>query len=120
MIEWEDVPRALMFAGIFDTPLAADAPGKALSQAEFLSVGHEATMARITNEHCTKLKEVFDKFDEDRSGQLETDEFAKVFKECFKQDLTEEEVDRLTDEWDDDRNGTVGLNEFYAIVSRQI
>merc|ERR1719487_214450 len=77
-------------------------------------------MARLPPERVKSLEELFKKYDVDHSGQLERDEFEKVWSEAFHQDLSAEEIDRLADEWDDDRSGTIGLDEFYAIISRLI
>jgi len=119
-MKWADVPKALMYAGLFDTPLMEGNADTMIDEAMFLSIGHEAAMARLPRERVKSLEELFKKYDVDHSGQLERDEFEKVWSEAFHQDLSAEEIDRLADEWDDDRSGTIGLDEFYAIISRLI
>merc|ERR1719428_206295 len=118
-IEWSMVPRALMYAGIFGTPLM-DGQHPPLSEAEFLAVGHEATMARLTQTHIEQLQEVFNAHDFDNSGELDLAELSEIFRKTFRQHLSIEDLDVLLAECDENNDGQVSTQEFISLMSRMV
>ena len=69
------------------------------------------------------IKEIFDKYDKNKNGTLEREEFCKGFLELVKslgEGLDDKETQKITDEaitkFDLNRNGTIEINEFTELM----
>jgi hypothetical protein len=58
-----------------------------------------------------KIKQIFEIYDEDKSGSLETMELGMVFK-SLKVELTDEELEKCAIDIDTDGSGTITFEEF--------
>lgn len=85
---------------------------------EFAEYAQTVAMHPITKKVSDRLDEVFTSHDKNQDRQLLRSEFGELFKVEFKQDLTEDEIDMLFEEWDVDRDGTISFEEFRNLVSR--
>eukprot|EP00746_Dinoflagellata_sp_MGD_P120756 gnl/MRDRNA2_/MRDRNA2_56161_c0_seq1.p1 gnl/MRDRNA2_/MRDRNA2_56161_c0~~gnl/MRDRNA2_/MRDRNA2_56161_c0_seq1.p1 ORF type:complete len:787 (-),score=168.81 gnl/MRDRNA2_/MRDRNA2_56161_c0_seq1:79-2439(-) len=116
------VHDALQFAGCFGVFGAAAPNGNpttTLTLSEFLDLGHKAIMSGLSKAKMSALERLF----KDHCGgsdQMNKEQFKKLFFDTFKQRLMEDETDRLMDEWDLDRSGTIDHQEFLGIVSRLV
>eukprot|EP01064_Diplonema_japonicum_P002958 TRINITY_DN1191_c0_g1_i4.p1 TRINITY_DN1191_c0_g1~~TRINITY_DN1191_c0_g1_i4.p1 ORF type:complete len:746 (+),score=268.94 TRINITY_DN1191_c0_g1_i4:41-2278(+) len=80
----------------------------------------KGVMTRVfTAKEKQAVKEVFDRIDTDKSGDLTLDELAKVVEE-LDCDMDEEEVKSALVELDTDQNGTVNWEEFFTWWSSDI
>lgn len=70
----------------------------------------------LTSAEIEKYKQLFDKYDADRSGKLDMDEFYHVIKDLTKTpkdlDLPASRIKHFWDECDLDGNGTIDFEEF--------
>jgi len=62
-----------------------------------------------------QLREVFDVFDEDKSGFIDRDEMRRLMKK-LAQALTEEEISAIMEEVDVDGDGEISFDEFKALM----
>ena len=69
------------------------------------------------------IKEIFDKYDKNKNGILEREEFCKGFIELVKslgEGLDDKETQNIADEaivkFDLNRNGTIEINEFVQVM----
>ncbi|GMI09133.1 hypothetical protein TrVE_jg12628 [Triparma verrucosa] len=60
-------------------------------------------------------REIFDKFDVDKSGEIDREELKKVFREIGK-DASEREIDRVMTQFDLDGSGDIEFDEFLAFL----
>ncbi|CAE7646713.1 CMD1 [Symbiodinium sp. KB8] len=74
---------------------------------------------RFTEEERVAYRVVFDKYDADGSGAVDGAELKSVFAECGQQ-LTDEEVKDLMQEFDDDGNGELEFKEFLEMMSKLV
>merc|ERR1711935_1105883 len=65
-----------------------------------------------------EIKRVFDLFDKDRNGSLEADDLSRVCKE-LGEDMTEEDIREVIQRADIDGDGAVGLDDFYAVITKK-
>jgi Ca2+-binding EF-hand superfamily protein len=64
-------------------------------------------------ERKEKVRAIFEVFDADGSGSMDADELKELLKElCLP--TSEEEVDRMMVEMDDDESGEIDFEEFYS------
>ena len=70
-----------------------------------------------------QIKELFDKFDINKNGVLDKEEFFKGFSNLIKllaEGQTEEEIKKISNEaiekFDLNQNGKIELNEFYQLM----
>eukprot|EP00756_Hemistasia_phaeocysticola_P048891 Hpha_TRINITY_DN23305_c0_g1::TRINITY_DN23305_c0_g1_i1::g.96854::m.96854/K16465/CETN1; centrin-1 len=61
------------------------------------------------------LKECFDHFDTDGSGSIDSSELGEVFK-AFGQEVSEEEIQRMLAEVDEDGSGEIEFDEFLMLM----
>ena len=78
----------------------------------------------LDEETENNIKEIFDKFDLNRNGVLDKEEFYKVCANLIKslaEGQTEEEIKKITEEaiekFDLNKNGTIELNEFAQLMT---
>jgi Ca2+-binding EF-hand superfamily protein len=69
----------------------------------------------LTNEQIARLKEVFEHFDADNSGSIDSDELGNVFQ-SMGQDLSEDELKAMIAGVDDDGSGQIEFNEFIVLM----
>ena len=72
---------------------------------------------RANPTHPKRLKAVFDIFDKDKSGFVDTAELVAVLKELHIE-KTAEEVEQLMKDSDVDGDGVIGFGEFEALFSK--
>jgi hypothetical protein len=65
------------------------------------------------------LRAVFDKFDVDKSGSVDTAEMTKMVKQ-LKLDLSAAQIKQLMVEADPDKSGSIEYSEFVAVLKRQL
>jgi len=97
------------------------------SEAEFLAIGQEATMARLNADQVKTLEELFTRFDEDDSGFLQLDEQRKaIIYMTSNPSISCDEVDGIAAGWADscqkDKAGSplVDRATYLGIMSRFI
>lgn len=66
----------------------------------------------VSKEETTDLEKIFKQLDEDGDGQLSKQEILNGYQEAFGIPISEEEVDKMFDEIDIDKNGTIDYTEF--------
>jgi len=122
-IDFANVGDALMYAGIFCTPLKEDRLTP-LTEGEFLELAHAAGIAVLSKAQVQKIKVIFKKFDKDRSGVLELDELLRMFKDLIPKSMgiSEQQIDGIAASWTDCRMGRGRIDEdaFMAIMARYI
>lgn len=68
------------------------------------------------NKSSSRIREAFDRFDTDGSGELDLDEFIQAYKQ-LKPDITESQLVTMFAEADLDDSGTLDFDEFNQLVS---
>merc|ERR1712072_304862 len=119
MMHGKKIKEALMYAGIFNM-LTTKSIERPLDEKEFMAVGHETAMARLSKKQVSKIYNIFKSYDKDRSGQLDRDEMIIIFRETFTPNISEEEVNGICGAWDDNGSGKIDAKEFVGIISRFI
>lgn len=66
---------------------------------------------KMSPEERNRLKEVFDRYDRDKSGSIDIDELTDMCTELGAK-VTEEQAKQLMKELDQDGNGTIEFGEF--------
>ena len=83
------------------------------------SLDKNAARKALTEEQKTELKEAFDLFDSEQTGQIDYHEL-KVAMRSLGFDVKKAEVLQLMDEHDTARRGTIGYDEFLEIMAVKI
>jgi Ca2+-binding EF-hand superfamily protein len=99
--------------------LNADGDGT-VSKVEFVawSVANSTQSgAAVNTKLCNLAREIFDMFDDDKSGTLTISEFQAGFVR-FGIDLTDDEMIILIEELDGDHSGDISVDEFEALLQR--
>jgi len=65
-----------------------------------------------SKEETEDLEKIFKQLDENGDGQLSKDEILKGYQEATGIPISEEEVDKMFEEIDLDKNGTIDYTEF--------
>ncbi|EPE33874.1 EF-hand [Glarea lozoyensis ATCC 20868] len=76
----------------------------------------DAMAKPVSPEEVAILKEAFDAYDDDKTGTISVEEFAKVMKSTG-QNPTEAEVQQIIDEVDLDGDGTISFDEFISMMT---
>ncbi len=70
-----------------------------------------------------KIRALFEKYDEDKNGVLDREEFFKVFKillqemgEYFPDKKNDEVAEEGMNNFDTNKNGTIEYNEFFELM----
>jgi len=116
VIPWDRVSDALMYAGIFYTPLAG-ARRRSLTAMEFEVLGHEAALMRLSHSQVSQLRDIFDSGDQDDSHQLDISELGDLLSSAFDHHISNDEIECLCEEWNVNEEG-VTEDKFLALVSR--
>lgn len=120
---------ALMYAGIFDHNLSGGEtvtdsrlPVKELSKEQFLAIGHESFMARLSNRHLITLNREFDRFDWGKDDVMEAAELSAALKHLLSLDVQAEEVDFIVRAWTGAgaERQPIDVNIMIAVVSRYV
>jgi Ca2+-binding EF-hand superfamily protein len=77
-------------------------------------------MATLSSERLATLDRLFKESNTSGDGTMNAEEFQKMFFKIFKQELDEEEVDMMIDEWDANRTGELDYDEFLGMISRLV
>lgn len=117
VLPWEKVNEALMYAGIFNTLLVHAHKVDELTQKQFMEVGHEAALMRLSNKHILKIYNVFKQY-QDADGQVNRDGLIDIFRASFVPQISEQEVNGISTVFDVDGSGAISAAEFMGIVSR--
>ena len=95
--------HAALYGGALGMSYVRTAARVALTEAELHDLGGLSD---------AKLREVFDKFDTDRSGALDVDELKIALRVLLGADLSVEDLKKLIDRADRDGNNVVDFQEF--------
>jgi Ca2+-binding EF-hand superfamily protein len=79
----------------------------------------QRTLPKLTEEQILEFKEAFKLFDKDNGGSIDVDELKDAL-ESLGQVVTEESIQALVDEVDEDGSGEIEFDEFLVLMSRQI
>jgi hypothetical protein len=109
------IREALMFAGIFGVELSQQA--RSLSNDEFIVLGHEACIARLSDDQRERLLQLFRKYDVDGSGTLDRHELPEMFIKEFS--IPASVVDSISLDVDGG-DGCIDQEGFLWIVARLI
>ena len=63
-----------------------------------------------------KLKQIFDRYDDDGSGEIDASELGMIFA-ALGQPMSDDEVEKLVKEIDEDESGMIEFPEFLKMVS---
>eukprot|EP00758_Cryptobia_borreli_P013762 Tbor_TRINITY_DN5865_c0_g1::TRINITY_DN5865_c0_g1_i1::g.6101::m.6101 len=70
----------------------------------------------LSNRQIEEFREVFNHFDTDGSGTIDTEELLVVFEAMGQTDVTDEEIQELMATVDDDRSGEIDFDEFLLLM----
>ena len=88
-----------------------------------MSVGKSAVRIQaeqvLNNDQIAELKGAFSLFDQDGDGTISTDELGIIFR-SIGQNPTDEELDQMIAEVDDDNNGCCEFDEFLLLMSKNM
>ena len=73
----------------------------------------------LTSDQLAEMHEVFDLFDKDGDGTINTQEFKVLFR-CFGIKLNDEQIEVLVNEYDADGSGEIDFDEFCEMMSKVI
>ena len=76
-------------------------------------------LPKLSEEQILEFKEAFKLFDTDNGGSIDVDELKDAL-ESLGQVVTEDSVQALVDEVDEDGSGEIEFDEFLVLMSRQI
>ena len=68
----------------------------------------------------TTFKAIFDKYDTDKSGNIEADELTQILTEAGITNVNPAEVQMMVKDFDLDGDGMISLNEFLNMMSQVI
>jgi calcium-binding protein CML len=68
----------------------------------------------------TTFKTIFDKYDTDKSGNIEADELTQILTEAGITNVNPAEVQMMVKDFDLDGDGMISLNEFLNMMSQVI
>ena len=63
------------------------------------------------------LQSVFNRYDDDGSGEIDAGELMEIFQ-SLGVSVTEQEVEAMVEEVDEDESGTIDFNEFNSMVQK--
>ncbi len=69
------------------------------------------------------LRELFDYFDKDKSGQLDKAEFREIFTNAFENygvESTQADIDRIFSKVDRNKNGKISFDEFAMLICAKL
>ena len=76
-------------------------------------------MAQIDDETIEQeIKEIFDYFDQDHSGSIDSDELKNCLK-CLGENVVDEEVNDMIAAMDKDNSGTIDYREFLSEMKKR-
>jgi len=116
MLPWERVSHALMYAGIMGAQVEQQGR-RLITQEQFIQLGHEATMMKLSPSVVDRMKSIFQQYDVDNSGTIDPMELAQILSSAFAHDITHEELKNLGDEWMSGLDG-MDYGRFLAIIAR--
>eukprot|EP00667_Euglena_gracilis_P019488 EG_transcript_20895 len=76
-------------------------------------------MPALTQEQINEFREAFTLFDRDGDGSITTKEIGAVMR-ALGQNPTEEELQKIIEEVDQDGNGIMDFEEFLALMSKKM
>lgn len=74
----------------------------------------------MSEKQVAKLKKLFMKLDKDASGALSMDELRKGLRKVAKGSVTDEELERMIAEADQDGDGQIDYEEFMAVMESRV
>ncbi|KAF0690570.1 hypothetical protein As57867_017995, partial [Aphanomyces stellatus] len=63
-----------------------------------------------------RYRQVFDEFDQDKSGSISPDELRAMMKALGEEDLDDADIDEIIEQADSDKSGTIEFNEFVEMM----
>jgi Ca2+-binding EF-hand superfamily protein len=117
-LPWASVSKALMFAGIFEQPTDVCGVAPWLSEEEFVELGKEMLMAKLSQEQIAYIDQLFNAYDFDNSNDLDLWELSNLFVEKIHPHVNREEIESLADAWAHDTSGKLNVEAFTAVMSR--
>jgi MFS superfamily sulfate permease-like transporter len=119
IVPWKEVPRALMYAGIFNFIVKKpDFKKKGLTEAEFMALGHEITMTRLSNKQVEELKAIFQQNDEEGKGRIDGEKLTELFRNLVHKRVTVDEISGISAMWDPEGLHGIDEDRFIGIMSR--
>ncbi|KAL1396113.1 hypothetical protein pipiens_010746 [Culex pipiens pipiens] len=73
----------------------------------------------LSKDQLKVLKEAFNAFDKDKTGHIPTDVVGTIL-ELLGHKLSEEELEEVIDEYDEDESGQIEFNEFVELASNYV
>lgn len=122
-LSWASVGPALMYAGIFEehsvTKKSFGMSEDGMTEEQFVDLGRDMLMAKLTPSNVQQCRQMFAKYDEDHSGSLDLSEMSTCFAERVHPNVSAEEVESLAEAWaHDGKGGAIDIDAFVAIVTR--
>jgi hypothetical protein len=121
-LPWSAVPKALMYVGIFEKPSDPDGVNlvnegtRLLDEEQFVALGHDMLMAKLSEAQIEKVKNVFKRHAFDKSG-VGVSELSLAVAEIHPS-VNPEEIESMADAWAHDGGGYITMDSFIAIISR--
>ena len=78
-----------------------------------------AVRATLSGDQLAEMQEVFDLFDKNGDGTINTQEFKVLFR-CFGIKLNDDQIQVLVNEYDEDGSGEIDFDEFCEMMSKVI
>ena len=75
-------------------------------------------MAGLSEKDIANMKKEFISFDSDGDGTISSEELANVLR-SFGDEVSEEEVKKVINTFDIDKNGTIEFNEFLIMMAHK-
>lgn len=73
----------------------------------------------LSKDQLKVLKEAFNAFDKDKTGHIPTDVVGTIL-ELLGHKLSDEELEEVIDEYDEDESGQIEFNEFVELASNYV
>lgn len=84
-----------------------------------MSIGKKSTTVELTDDQKQEIREAFDLFDSDGSGQIDAKELKVVMK-ALGFEPTKEEIRKMIASVDKDGSGTVNFDEFLVMMTTKM
>ena len=90
-----------------------------MSAASFSNIPSSPAPVTFSPEEMQQYREIFDQFDADKSGTIDSKEVRNVLLAIGEKDVPGYRVREIIDEVDKNRNGTIEFDEFLTVKGRK-
>lgn len=119
VVPWESISDALNMAGLFHVLLVNITRGP-LTLGEFMELGHEAALARLSQTQIDAIVSLYKELDADRDGFLTIEEAIRLITKLFtKKRITFEDAQNLAAPWAN-KYGGLDKETFVVFISRYV